>query len=136
MTPNVLTLQVIEDSDEIPRKSLFIIVGTGIIEYDGEDLASKGKVLLFQVRTIKSKVAKHPPLELVKRTEKEITIGPVTSLASLQSEDVFRVVVGAGAEVTVEQWGSNKLTQVGFYHAHMQVLEINLFKTFLLLSDA
>jgi hypothetical protein len=28
------------------------------------------------------------------------------------------------------------LTQVGFYHAHMQVLEINLFKTFFLLSDA
>lgn len=136
MNPNLLTLQVIDDSDEIPRKSLFITVGTGVVEYDGEDLASKGKVLLFQVKKIKSKVTKHSPLELVKRSEKEITIGPVTSLASLQSEDIFRVVVGAGAEVTVEQWGSNKLTQVGFYHAHMQVLEINLFKTFFLLSDA
>jgi cleavage and polyadenylation specificity factor subunit 1 len=129
---------VIEDSDEIPRKSLFIAVGTGVIEFDGEDLASKGKLMLFQAKKIKTKAkaAKYPPLELVKRSEKEIAIGPVTYLASLQSEDMFRVVVGAGAEVTVEQWGSNKLTQVGFYHAHMQVLQITIFKTFFLLSDA
>jgi cleavage and polyadenylation specificity factor subunit 1 len=92
--------------------------------------------VLFQVKKAKSKVANHPPLELVKRSEKEITVGPVTSLAALISEDIHRVAVGAGAEVTVEQWGQNKLTQVGFYHAHMQVLEIALFKTFFLLSDA
>ena len=105
------------------------------MEYDGEDLASKGKLMLFKVKKIKSKAAKYRLLELVKRSEKEIAIGPVTYLSSLVSEDIFRVVVGAGAEVTVEQWGSNKLTQVGFYHAHMQVLQITIFKTFFLLSD-
>ena len=127
---------VIEDSDEIPRKSLFIAVGTGIIEYDGEDLASKGKLMLFQDKKVKSKAAKHPPLELVKRSQKEMAIGPVTYLASLHAEDIYRLVVGAGSEVTVEQYGSHKLTQVGFYHAHMQVLQISIFKTFFLLSDA
>lgn len=105
------------------------------MEYDGEDLASKGKLMLFQAKKIKAKAVKNPPLELVKRSEKEIAIGPVTYLSSLLSEDIFRVVVGAGAEVTVEQWGSHKLTQVGFYHAHMQVLQITIFKTFFLLSD-
>ena len=123
-------IQVIEDSDEIPQKYLFIAVGTGIIEYDGEDFASKGKLMLFQAKKAKSKAGKTSPFELVKRSEKEITIGPVTYLASLHSEDIYRVVVGAGAEVTVEQWGSKKLSQnvnerqlsqVGFYHAHMQV---------------
>ena len=105
-------------------------MGTGIIEYDGEDFASKGKLMLFQPRKVKSKAGKTSPIELVKRSEKDITIGPITYLASLQSEDIYRVVVGAGAEVTVEQWGSKKLSidsnerqlsQVGFYHAHMQV---------------
>ena len=131
---------VLEDSDETPEKNLFVSVGTSFVDQDGEDLASKGRVLLFQVKKtkVKSQAAnrRNPPLHLNLRSEKEITVGPVTSLSSLKSEDTFRVVVGAGAEVTVEQWGSGKLTQVGFYHAHMQVQEIVLFKTFFLLSDA
>jgi hypothetical protein len=131
---------VIEDSDETPTKSLFVSVGTSFIDQDGEDLASKGRILLFQVKKAKGKTKRldrrHTPLHLNLKSEKEITVGPVTSLSSLKSEDTYRVVVGAGAEVTVEQWGSGKLTQVGFYHAHMQVQEIVLFKTFFLLSDA
>lgn len=130
---------VIEDSDETPEKSLFVSVGTSFIDQDGEDLASKGRVLLFQVKKpkkIQGVDGRQAPLHFNLKSEKEITVGPVTSLASLKSEDTYRVVVGAGAEVTVEQWGSGKLTQVGFYHAHMQVQEIVLFKTFFLLSDA
>ena len=129
---------VVEDSDETPEKSLFVSVGTSFIDQDGEDLASKGRVLLFQVKKPKKTGVdrRQAPLHLNLKSEKEITVGPVTSLSSLKSEDTYRVVVGAGAEVTVEQWGSGKLTQVGFYHAHMQVQEIVLFKTFFLLSDA
>jgi cleavage and polyadenylation specificity factor subunit 1 len=131
---------VVEDSDEVPERSLFIAVGTSAIDNDGEDLASKGRILLFQVKKSKkrarSKDSKDPPLELVLKSEKEMALGPVTALSSLKSEDIYRCVVGAGAEITVEQWGSGKLTQMGFYHAHMQVQEIVLFKTFFLLSDA
>ena len=46
------------------------------------------------------------------------------------------VVIGAGADVNVEQWGSDRLTQVGFFRATMHILDILHFKTFLLLSDA
>ena len=53
------------------------------------------------------------PLELTLKSEKAMTLGPVTSLSSLKSEDIYRIVVGAGAEVTVEQWGNDKLTQMG-----------------------
>ncbi|EED93331.1 predicted protein [Thalassiosira pseudonana CCMP1335] len=128
---------VVEDSDEPPKKSLFVAVGTGRIERDGEDIASKGRILLFNLKKKKHQKDKRSmTLELHLKHEKDITIGPVTSLSSLRSEDIFRVAVGAGAEVTVEQWGSGKLVQVGFYHAHMQVQNISLFKTFFLLSDA
>lgn len=132
---------VVEDSDEPPERSLVIGVGTSVIDHDGEDLASKGRILLFEVKKSKKRTTgkgktKNAPLELTLKSEKDMALGPVTSLSSLKSEDVYRVVVGAGAEVTVEQWGSGKLTQVGFYHAHMQVQEIVLFKTFFLLSDA
>ncbi|KAL7472752.1 hypothetical protein ACHAXS_013124 [Conticribra weissflogii] len=104
---------VVEDSDETPKKSLFVAVGTSVIEPDGEDIASQGRILLFQVRKkkhwIPSRGTLHPPLEMVLKSEKEITLGPITSLASLQTEDISRVVVGAGAEVTIEQWGGGKL---------------------------
>ncbi|KAL9181780.1 hypothetical protein ACHAXT_012123 [Thalassiosira profunda] len=132
---------VVEDSDETPERSLFISVGTSTIDNDGEDLASRGKILLFQVKKSKKRALgksnQDPPLELFLKSEKDMALGPVTSLSSLRSgEDIYRIVVGAGAEITVEQWGSGKLTQVGFYHAHMQVQQVVLFKTFFLLSDA
>ncbi|KAL3775848.1 hypothetical protein ACHAW5_010006 [Stephanodiscus triporus] len=131
---------VVEDSEDVPEVNLFIGVGTSAIDHDGEDLASKGRLLLFQVRKSKKRVPskgnKSSQLQLKLKSEKEMALGPVTSLSSLKSEDKYRMVVGAGAEVTVEQWGNGKLTQVGFYHAHMQIQEILLFKTFFLLSDA
>lgn len=68
--------------------------------------------------------------------DKEIAIGPVTTLNNLTCENKSRLVVGAGAEVTIEQWGNGKLLQVGFFHANMHVQEIVLFKTFFLLGDA
>ena len=158
-------MKVVEDSDETPERSLFISVGTSTIDNDGEDLASRGKILLFQVKKSKKRALgnsnQDPPLELFLKSEKDMALGPVTSLSSLRSgEDIYRIVVGAGAEITVEQWGSGKLTQVGeclicvsvasfripcthpmalfpgFYHAHMQVQQVVLFKTFFLLSDA
>jgi len=108
---------VVEDSDEVPEKSLVIGVGTSIIDNDGEDVASKGRILLFNAKKSKKKALnkdlKDAPLELTLKSEKAMTLGPVTSLSSLKSEDVYRIVVGAGAEVTVEQWGNNKLTQMG-----------------------
>lgn len=91
-------------------------MGTSKIDNDGEDLASKGRILLFQVKKSKKKMKKgdkEPPLELMLKSEKEMALGPVTSLSSLKADDIYRIVVGAGAEVTVEQWGSGKLTQMG-----------------------
>ena len=112
------SVKVVEDSDETPERSLFISVGTSTIDNDGEDLASRGKILLFQVKKSKKRALgnsnQDPPLELFLKSEKDMALGPVTSLSSLRSgEDIYRIVVGAGAEITVEQWGSGKLTQVG-----------------------
>lgn len=105
-----------EDSDETPKRILVIGVGTSAIDQDGEDLASKGRILLFEVEKSKKRGLGRnikDPLQLVLKSEKHMALGPVTSLSSLNSEGVYRAVVGAGAEVTVEQWGSGKLTQVG-----------------------
>lgn len=113
------------------ESTLFVTVGTGIVDKDGEDIGSKGRVLLFEV---KRKEGKHFIISLA--CEKDIILGPVTSLNCLSCDGKSRIVVGAGAEVTVEQWGDGKLTQVGFFHANMQVQDIVLFKTFFLLSDA
>mmetsp|Transcript_24583 Transcript_24583/g.37919 ORF Transcript_24583/g.37919 Transcript_24583/m.37919 type:complete len:532 (-) Transcript_24583:18-1613(-) len=111
------------------KKELFVTVGTGIVDQDGEDVGSKGRVLLF------SPSARRDDLSLV--YEKDILHGPVTSLSCLTtSGGRTRIVIGAGADVNVEQWGNDKLTQVGFFRAQMHIQAISLFKNFLLLSDA
>lgn len=115
------------------ESKLFITVGVGIVDKNGEDVSSKGKVLLFDVNIQKEETKN---VELRLEWEKEIFHGPVTSLSCLSSEGKNRLVIGAGADINVEQWGNGKLTQVGFFRATMQILDIFIFKNFLLLSDA
>ena len=145
MTLKVMKLSNIIDNDTAANNSsagqssattedeLFIAVGTGIVDKDGEDVSSKGRIILLSVNATRDQ---EPILSLV--YEKPILLGPVTSLTCLVSGNIKRLVVGAGAEITVEQWNSIQisLTQVGFFHANMQVQEICLLKTFLLVSDA
>ena len=112
---------------------LFIAVGVGIVDKNGEDVSSKGRVMLFDV-TVHEEESEGVDLGLV--FEKDIFHGPVTCLTCLSSEGKNRLVIGAGADINIEQWGNNKLTQVGFFRATMQLLDIFVFKNFLLLSDA
>lgn len=118
------------------KNSLFITVGTGIVDKDGEDVSSKGRVLLFEVKRQGSASFGSPVADLSLVYEKEILHGAVASLSCLSCEGRHRLVIGAGADVNVEQWGNGRLTQVGFFRANMQILHIQLFKTFFLLSDA
>lgn len=113
------------------EKRLFITVGTAIIDKDGEDVSSKGRILLFELTPSQSQ-----PVDLNLVYEKNIFHGPVSSLNCLVSEGKHRLVIGAGADINIEQWGADKLTQVGFFRATMYVLDIKLFKNFFVLSDA
>jgi hypothetical protein len=38
--------------------------------------------------------------------------GPVSTVSCLEEEGNNRLVIGAGADVNVEQWGNERLTQV------------------------
>jgi len=117
----------------------FLAVGTGYVDQDGEDVSSKGKILLFEVRKSTASGFDGPSgftASLALSHEKEMLMGPVTSLSCLTCDNTTRLVVGAGAEVAIEQWNAEKLTQVGFFHAQMHVLDVKIFKNFLLLSDA
>jgi len=113
----------------------FIAVGTGTIDQDGEDVACRGRVLLFEVNRPTDPTSA-PVAELNFVYEKKIFHGPVSSLSCLTTEGKSRLIIGAGADVNVEQWGADKLTQVGFFRATMQILDIKLFKNFFVLSDA
>ena len=123
-----------EVEEEDLESKLFIAVGVGIVDKDGEDVSSKGRVLLFELLARDTLTSQGVELALV--CEKDIFHGPVTSLTCLSSEGKNRLIIGAGADINVEQWGNGRLTQVGFYRATMQVLDIFMFKNFLLLSDA
>ncbi len=118
------------------NSSDLLVVGTGIVDDDGEDVSSRGRILLFQTKRTSTNESDSIEAEFIFLYDKEISIGPVSSLSNLACENKSRLVVGAGAEVTIEQWGNGKLLQVGFHHAKMHVQDIVLFKTFLMLSDA
>ena len=124
-----------EELTEDLEQTLFIMVGTGTVDHNGEDVTGKGRAVLFQISRL---VGRNPirvaSLKMV--YEKEIFHGPVTSLTCLSSEGKNRLILAAGADINVEQWGNNKLTQVGFFRATMQISDIRMFKNFLLLSDA
>lgn len=124
--------------DDNLTQSLFIAVGTGIVDKDSEDVSSKGRVLLFKLQrqSLTSAAFGSPVADLSLVYEKDILHGGVTSLSCLSCEGRSRLVIGAGADVNVEQWGNDRLTQVGFFRANMQIVDIMLFKTFFLLSDA
>lgn len=115
-----------EDIDDM-ESNLHIVVGTGIVDKNGEDVTGKGRVLVFSISSTPQGV------ELSLLHEKEIFHGPVTSLSALNSDGKHRLVIGSGADVNVEQWGNGKLTQVGFFRATMQgksckiSLVLNLF---------
>jgi cleavage and polyadenylation specificity factor subunit 1 len=123
-------------SEEDLESRPFIAVGTATVDKDGEDVSSKGRVLLFEVNKASKLSTTSQTVELSFVYEKSIFHGPVTSLSCLVSEGKKRLVIGAGADINVEQWGADKLTQVGFYRATMAVLETKLFKNFMVLSDA
>lgn len=124
--------------EDVGTDCLFVTVGTGIVDADGEDVSAKGRVLLFEVKRedAESIAAGAQIAELSLIHEKEILHGPVTTLSCLNTEGRSRLVIGAGADVNVEQWGMKKLTQVGFFRATMQILDIMHFKNFFILSDA
>jgi cleavage and polyadenylation specificity factor subunit 1 len=124
-----------EISEEDLDSNLFITLGTGIVDKDGEDVASKGRVILFQVKRFKDKSSLQVA-ELNFVYDKSIHHGPVTSLSCLISDGRHRLIVGAGADINIEQWGNEKLTQVGFFRATMHIFDIKLFKNFFILSDA
>jgi len=143
MTMRVMTLtdflaepgSNVEISEDELESKLFITVGTGIVDKDGEDVASKGRVLLFEIKRSTDRSALQAA-ELNFVYEKRLFHGPVTSLTCLASDGKNRLIIGAGADVNIEQWGNDKLTQVGFFRATMHVLDIKLFKNFFILSDA
>jgi cleavage and polyadenylation specificity factor subunit 1 len=144
--------EVVEESkraigEEVSLNATFVAVGTGYVDQDGEDVSSKGKVMLFEVvrRSVSdggvegedndaAVTGMTASINLI--YEKDMLMGPVTSLSCLTCDNTTRLVVGAGAELTIEQWNGEKLTQVGFFHAHMHVLDVKIFKNFFLLSDA
>jgi cleavage and polyadenylation specificity factor subunit 1 len=127
--PGSASAELEEETDF--ESTIFIAVGTGIVNHNGEDVSSKGRALLFTVTKKLDEVA-----ELKLRYEKEVFHGPVTTLECLSIDGKNRLVVGAGADVNIEQWGNDRLTQVGFFRATMEVSNIQLFKNFFLLSDA
>ena len=107
-----------------PPSTAVVAIGTGIVDNDGEETTGKGKVLFFElVKNHKGEedgeegegdnMKSTGPLKLSLTYEKEIRLGPVTALAGICCDGKRNLIIGAGSEVTIEQWKDRKLQQIG-----------------------
>lgn len=87
-------------SDDEPTSKLFIAVGTGIVDHNGEDVSSKGRALLLEILKPEptSRIATSVIAELSLCYQKEIFHGPVTTVKCLSTDGRSRLVIGAGAD--------------------------------------
>jgi len=106
-------------SDDDVTKRLFITVGTGLVDHNGEDVSSKGRALLFEVKRpeASSRLASLQVAELSLCYEKEILHGPVTTLTCLPSEGRNRLIIGAGADGMY--WSIDLLPKIVPFISHL-----------------
>jgi len=94
------------EQEEELKNRLFIAVGTGIVDKNAEDVTSKGRVLLFEVKRPEgdaAHIASTQVADLALVYEKNIFHGPVSTLCCLSTEGRNRLVIGAGCDINIEQ---------------------------------
>jgi cleavage and polyadenylation specificity factor subunit 1 len=103
--------------DELSKR-MFVAVGTGVLDHNGEDVASRGRAILLELKRTNSsaKAAGRQVVELSFCYEKEIFHGAVTSLVCLSSEGKNRLLIGAGADSKLCQLLSKTVLQSSFSH--------------------
>ncbi|XP_078447996.1 cleavage and polyadenylation specificity factor 160 isoform X2 [Wolffia australiana] len=104
---------------------VLLAIGTAYVQ--GEDVAGRGRILLFSL----GKDMDNPQNLVVEVFSKEIK-GAISSLASLQGH----LLVASGPKVTLYKWTGTELNGVAFFDAPpLHAVSMNIVKNFILLGD-
>ncbi|XP_015635745.1 probable cleavage and polyadenylation specificity factor subunit 1 isoform X4 [Oryza sativa Japonica Group] len=100
-----------------------LAIGTAYVL--GEDVAARGRVLLFSFT--KSENSQNLVTEVYSKESK----GAVSAVASLQGH----LLIASGPKITLNKWTGAELTAVAFYDAPLHVVSLNIVKNFVLFGD-
>lgn len=126
----VHTLSFKESEKEAARLKPFIIVGTGFLE--GEEVACKGRIILFEVFNAVGDVPGKfvPKLKFLFEKEEK---GPVSAVNSVMG----CILMAVGSKMMMYSFESGQeLTGKAFYDAEIYIISIRVLKNYLILSDA
>ncbi|KAF2311761.1 hypothetical protein GH714_026561 [Hevea brasiliensis] len=123
---NALTVRVVTLFNTTTKENeTLLAIGTAYLQ--GEDVAARGRVLLFSV-------VKNPDNSQVLVSEvysKELK-GAISALASLQGH----LLIASGPKIILHKWTGTELNGVAFYDAPpLYVVSLNIVKNFILLGD-
>ncbi|KAJ8650097.1 hypothetical protein MRB53_003120 [Persea americana] len=123
---NALTVRMVTLFNTTTKENeTLLAIGTAYVQ--GEDVAARGRVLLFSI-------GKNPdnPQNLVSEVYSKELKGAISALASLQGH----LLVASGPKIILHKWTGSELNGVAFYDAPpLHVVSLNIVKNFILLGD-
>ncbi|KQJ81990.1 hypothetical protein BRADI_5g04673v3 [Brachypodium distachyon] len=121
---NALTVRIVTLHNTTTKENeTLMAIGTAYVQ--GEDVAARGRVLLFSFT--KSENSQNLVTEVYSKESK----GAVSAVASLQGH----LVIASGPKITLNKWNGSELTAVAFYDAPLHVVSLNIVKNFVLFGD-
>lgn len=123
---NALTVRVVTLSNTTTRESeTLLAVGTAYVQ--GEDVAARGRVLLFSVEN-STESSQATVTEVYSKEMK----GAISAVASLQGY----LLVASGPKIILHKWTGSDLSGVAFFDAPpLYVVSLNIVKNFILIGD-
>ncbi|KAF8379330.1 hypothetical protein HHK36_028764 [Tetracentron sinense] len=123
---NALTVRMVTLFNTTTKENeTLLAIGTAYVQ--GEDVAARGRVLLFSV----GRNTDNPQNLLSEVYSKELK-GAISALASLQGH----LLIASGPKIILHKWTGTELNGVAFFDAPpLYVVSLNIVKNFILLGD-
>uniref|UniRef100_A0A5B6ZUE1 Cleavage and polyadenylation specificity factor 160 kDa subunit n=2 Tax=Davidia involucrata TaxID=16924 RepID=A0A5B6ZUE1_DAVIN len=123
---NALTVRVVTLFNTTTKENeTLLAIGTAYVQ--GEDVAARGRVLLFSVE----RNPDNPQASVSEVYSKELK-GAISALASLQGH----LLIASGPKIILHKWTGSELIGVAFFDAPpLYVVSLNIVKNFILLGD-
>ncbi|KAL2334503.1 hypothetical protein Fmac_015716 [Flemingia macrophylla] len=123
---NALTVRMVTMLNTTSKENeTLLAVGTAYVQ--GEDVAARGRILLFSL----GKNTDNPQTLVSEVYSKELK-GAISALASLQGH----LLIASGPKIILHKWSGTELNGIAFFDAPpLHVVSLNIVKNFILIGD-
>ncbi|KAL6131908.1 hypothetical protein ACLB2K_070281 [Fragaria x ananassa] len=123
---NALTVRVVTLFNTTTKENeTLLAIGTAYVQ--GEDVAGRGRVLLFSAENNVDN-----PQNLVSEVFSKELKGAISALASLQGN----LLIASGPKIILHKWTGSDLTGIAFFDVPpLYVVSLNIVKNFILIGD-